>query len=257
MKRASLLLALMLSCPVAQAENIWCVGDSITKGTVPGGYRDRLAADLIAAGHSFSFVGTSELNPSPLLTATGNTRHDGWGSFTIIDIQWRHHEWLAAIPKPDVVLLLLGTNDFSPARTPEWEQAAIGRLDTLVGDLAGHLPDARLLVSNLVVRADAAEEANIAALFNPFVPGVAQKHGAQFVDLHSALTLADLADGVHPTAAGYEKLADAWFAAVAVPEPSAVVLFGSGFLVTLIVLQKRRTKRPAWGDAEGASYLPA
>ena len=31
-----------------------------------------------------------------------------------------------------------------------------------------------------------------------------------FADVYSALTPADLADGVHPTATGYSKIADVW-----------------------------------------------
>ena len=34
------------------------------------------------------------------------------------------------------------------------------------------------------------------------------------VDMHAALTTADLADGVHPNAAGYDKMAARWFAAL-------------------------------------------
>ncbi len=246
MRRQRLFLILVLWCGQVQAEtigNIWCVGDSITKGSVPGGYRLRLLGNLMNAADDFALVGTNDENSTPYLTSSGNPYHDGWGGYTIIDVQWRHHEWLAAIPKPDVVLILLGTNDFGPTRTPEWEQAAIGRLDTLVGDLAGHLPQARILASNLIVRADA-EEANIAALFNPFVPAVAQKHGAQFVDLHSVLTLADLADGVHPTQEGYDKLGEAWYGAILVPEPSAAVaLVGLAILAGLAMLRST-TSRP-------------
>ena len=34
------------------------------------------------------------------------------------------------------------------------------------------------------------------------------------VDMHSALTTADLADGVHPNAGGYDKMAARWYAAL-------------------------------------------
>ena len=34
------------------------------------------------------------------------------------------------------------------------------------------------------------------------------------VDLHSAVSTADLADGIHPNALGYDKMAAAWFAAL-------------------------------------------
>jgi lysophospholipase L1-like esterase len=35
-----------------------------------------------------------------------------------------------------------------------------------------------------------------------------------FVEMYSALTSADLADGVHPNATGYNKMADVWYNAI-------------------------------------------
>jgi cellulase/cellobiase CelA1 len=45
----------------------------------------------------------------------------------------------------------------------------------------------------------------------------AGKH-VHLVDMHSAVTTADLTDGIHPTAAGYDKMAATWYTALrAVP----------------------------------------
>jgi lysophospholipase L1-like esterase len=35
-----------------------------------------------------------------------------------------------------------------------------------------------------------------------------------FIDMHSALSTSDLADGVHPNAQGYTKMAARWYAAL-------------------------------------------
>jgi hypothetical protein len=52
--------------------------------------------------------------------------------------------------------------------------------------------------------------------FNAAVPGVVQSKGSHVhvVNMHGALTTADLADTLHPSAGGYAKMAAAWFAAL-------------------------------------------
>ena len=55
--------------------------------------------------------------------------------------------------------------------------------------------------------------------FNAAIPGIVQskvnagKH-VHLVDMHSALTTADLIDGIHPTAGGYDKMAARWYSAL-------------------------------------------
>ena len=55
--------------------------------------------------------------------------------------------------------------------------------------------------------------------FNAAIPGIVQSKvnaGKQvhLVDMHSALTTADLIDGIHPTAGGYDKMAARWYSAL-------------------------------------------
>jgi hypothetical protein len=52
--------------------------------------------------------------------------------------------------------------------------------------------------------------------FNAAIPAIVAGKGprAHLVNMHSALTTADLADGVHPNAAGYDKMAAVWHAAL-------------------------------------------
>src|SRR4029450_12046935 len=47
------------------------------------------------------------------------------------------------------------------------------------------------------------------------------------VDMHAALTTADLIDGIHPTAAGYDKMAAAWYGALP-PAPATIGNPGPG-----------------------------
>jgi PEP-CTERM motif-containing protein len=77
------------------------------------------------------------------------------------------------------------------------------------------------------------------------MPGIVTKYRGlgddlSLVDMHAALnTTTDLSDGVHPTAAGFQKMADTWYAAVA-PEPSAMALLGAG--AGLLLGRRRRAK---------------
>src|SRR5579864_2379574 len=91
MRTPALICALFGSLSVsAAAITIMPLGDSITAGytgdpsvDAPGGYRNNLYADLTAAGIAINFVGTSNQNPSPLLTANNETENEGASGYLI------------------------------------------------------------------------------------------------------------------------------------------------------------------------------
>lgn len=81
--------------------------------------------------------------------------------------------------------------------------------------------------------------------FNAAIPGLVQTRAGQgrsvtYVEMHGALTTADLADGIHPSASGYSKIAAVWHAALipilrqneppsaALTSPAAGATFASG-----------------------------
>lgn len=195
------------------------LGDSITGGYgVAGGYRTQLYSNLVNAGYSFTFVGANPDNPSPTLTAADQVFHNGYGGFRVNQITANivgGGDWLSVAP--DIILLLVGTNDYSQNQDPSH---AIDRLDTLVAAITSRRPEAILIVANLLVRTDdPLMEARIQSQFNDFVPGLVSRHATLgekvfFLDLHSALSPLDIIDGVHPKKAGYTKLGDAWFQAI-------------------------------------------
>ena len=206
--------------------NIMPLGDSITYGNafgkfnpaVPGGYRTQLYKDLTAVGHTFRFVGTETANPSPELTAAGQVHHEGHGGWLIGPINAELDNYLKAIPSPDYVLLLLGTNDFGP-NGHDFKQA-IDRFDALITHITRARPNARLIVSNILFRDDnpTANE-QIEAFFNPKVPELVEKHAAKgekvsFIDLRTVIKASDLADHLHPDPTGYNKMGHAWFEAI-------------------------------------------
>ena len=198
--------------------NVLPMGDSITNGDwAEGGYRTKLYTDIAGSGAPVTFIGNSTNNPSATLTAAGQTHHEGHSGWRIDQLDANLSSWLSTIANPDYILLLIGTNDF-------WQgndiSNAIHRLDTLITHIVAARPNAQLLVSNLTLRTDNATwESQIETLFNPFVPGIVANHAAlgqnvSFVDMHSVITALDLIDQLHPNQTGYDKMADAWFAAM-------------------------------------------
>ncbi len=240
------LLALAL-VPCARATdlgNIWPLGDSITYGAGhAGGFRADLYRDLTARGYSFKYVGTLTSNPTPLLAEAGETHHDGHSGYTIAqaaDVSGKVRSgldenldaWHRAIATPNVILLMIGTNDLNIGYKID---TAPQRLDRLVTRLVGYYPHARLLIATLpdAVQTNRYRHGatdNYAAAVKRYNAGIAEvvaRHRAMgeavfLVHMHSALTLADLRDGLHPKAEGYAKMAKVWAdAVIATAEPKA------------------------------------
>jgi lysophospholipase L1-like esterase len=187
------------------------LGDSITEGTqVPGGYRIGLWQRLAAAGYRVDFVGTQSNGPASL----GDHDHEGHPGWRIDQIDANITGWLTSAA-PRTVLLHIGTNDvlqnYNLAGAP-------GRLSTLIDHITAAAPAADVFVATIIPLASASQEA-AARTFNAAVPGIVQSkvnagRHVHLVDMHAALTASDLTDGIHPTAAGYDKMAATWYAAL-------------------------------------------
>lgn len=266
MKRLSTAISIVCLFGMARAGsattdlgNIWPLGDSITWGasspfTTPGGYRHPLYTNLTARGYTFQFVGTKSDNPSTLLSSVAQKRHDGWSGYGIMDFTYTNSSsvvynynglydqvsaWYGQIAnKPDIILLMIGINDLNQRYD---EEGAPDRLDDLITRLFTLNPDMQLLVSNLpdadsnnAYRHNPPNNDLSAAVvdYNAAMAAIVSTRQAlgdniSLVDMHAGLTLADLSDGLHPNAAGYEKMANTWADAIeAIPEPSTISLFG-------------------------------
>lgn len=216
----ALCLSLVVLLTAARSEaqtpptRILPLGDSLTSGTtVPGAYRNQLHTLLTNAGFNVDFIGTQ--------TDVGNaslpdTSHQGMGGFRIDQLEAGLNSWLEAIEDPDVVLLLIGTNDFSAQFNTA---TATNRLASLIGKIATQRPFAKIIVASLPLRTDDANLENQQLAFNAAIPGIVGDQvnlGRQvsFANLHAALNASDLEEGVHPTQAGYAKLANAWLPAI-------------------------------------------
>jgi lysophospholipase L1-like esterase len=187
------------------------LGDSITEGTqVPGGYRIGLWQRFGAGGFRVDLVGSQFNGPASL----GDHDHEGHPGWRIDQIDANIVGWLRTTT-PHTVLLHIGTNDVLQNVNLS---GAPARLSTLVDHITATVPGAEVFVATIIPLANSGQEANVRS-YNATIPGMVQskvnagKH-VHLVDMHAALTPADLIDGIHPNAGGYDKMAATWFAAL-------------------------------------------
>jgi lysophospholipase L1-like esterase len=207
------------------------IGDSITELDWEGGYRSFLYNLLTVSGLEFDYVGRNTLNHND-----GNLgfdfpeaywEHEGYGGATIVANS--SHIWnsilstaLNANP-PGIVLLMLGTNDAASGT-----MTASGIRDAmsdLINDIWAFNPDIKIILSNIIRMVPGtlynASTLSIIEAADTLWPAmvtekVATGNYITMVDNYSALneTTDFTGDGVHPSVAGYTKMAPVWFPAV-------------------------------------------
>ncbi|MEI6673590.1 MAG: Ig-like domain-containing protein [Verrucomicrobiota bacterium] len=192
------------------------LGDSITAGfvndanTIEGGYRRNLYSILFTHGFNVDFVGTlADVKPQ-----IPDPDHEGHGGYLIEDMLAGIDSWLGQIDDPDVILVHAGTTNFWVGESLSVTQ---NHLKDLLAELATRRPFAKIIVASLILRTDFYE--SIQLLYNASLPGIVSDQVAMgrqvyFVDMHSVLVASDLADGVHPTLGGYDKMGARWVTAV-------------------------------------------
>jgi lysophospholipase L1-like esterase len=194
------------------------LGDSITLG-VNGGYRNGLWTRLIAIGQSVDYVG-SQSDP---YTKAPDHDHEGHPGFTIGNIAASTNGWLASYA-PTHVLLLAGTNDVAWWCAQSASQVAdlnAALIDQILADLpgvwviVGSIPPltSSIIQPNNVDRAQLAYDYDI-ELHARVQARISAGKKVRFADVRSVLTLSDLYDGVHPTEAAADKMAQVWFDAL-------------------------------------------
>jgi len=202
------------------------LGDSITYGVIgtndknSGGYRTELWNKFVADGLKVEFVGSQSNGPESL----SNKAHEGHSGWRIRRIAGSVNKWLNA-SQPDLVLLMIGTNDTKKSSL----RRMIDELSALIDQITAHSPDARLLVASIPPIHPAALpviRSLRAIYFNTAIPSIVNSKVAQgkkvdFVDMRSltvndltaSLSL-DLDNGLHPNAQGYRKIANFWHDAI-------------------------------------------
>lgn len=214
-----------------------CLGDSLTDGFwLPGGYRNTLCRLLSENGLSSAvqFLGINE-------SGTGyDTHHAGFSSFATVDIAESVTGGRRGITgmldevlqcgAPDVVFLQIGTNDILSLYELDRFRFRLAAICERL--LRGMRADGMLYLGQLAPL-DANDQTFIDPRFftqestdaavaecNRQIAETAAKLSAEgkpviLADAGSILTKADLHDGVHPTAEGYEKLGLFWFSTLA------------------------------------------
>ena len=134
---------------------------------------------------------------------------------------------------PDTFLLMIGTNDIGKG----YKANATVRLEALIRSLYGYRPNAAVYLASLTPRPAFAAAINS---FNAAIPGIvdgclADGLDVHFVDMYTPLSANVSAylseDKLHPSAAGYNKIAEVWYNALTVPEPPATELVIAGLIV--------------------------
>lgn len=204
--------------PAAPAPvRIMPLGDSITGS--PGCWRSILWNRLQNTGHTnIDFVGT--LGPQGCgQPYDGDNEGHGGALVTTVADQNQLPAWLSAT-RPDIVLMHFGTNDVWSNRAPTTILAAYGKL---VDQMRASNSGMRILVAKIIPMAPStcAECAQRVVTLNDAIPGwAASKSTGQspivVVDQWTGFsTGSDTYDGVHPNAAGDQKMSDRWYPALA------------------------------------------
>lgn len=199
------------------------LGDSITAGYFVGngGYRNLLRNELMDSGLPVEFVGRnmdqSDDIPDPA--------HEGYSGYTIRMIAEKAAEAFDLF-NPDVILLFAGTNDVrvnganDQPEHPDCWKTAPARLDGLIQLIMNRAPRATVFVGELLPFAKAwGERESAAKEFNAQLAGIVSARGRKGERIHpvafrKTVDAEDLADGLHPNADGYRKIATAWANAI-------------------------------------------
>ncbi|MBD3320366.1 MAG: hypothetical protein GF350_04640 [Chitinivibrionales bacterium] len=144
--------------------------------------------------------------------------HEGWGGYRIDDIRNTIDSWFAASP-PDIIMLMIGTNDINASIAVS---TMVNRLNALVDEILAHpivTPSTHLFLATVPPCQNDGLN-NEALELNSYIPGIVSDrqglgHPVHFVDAYSAVDRAtDLADNLHPDSAGYAKIGMAFYHAI-------------------------------------------
>jgi lysophospholipase L1-like esterase len=217
-------------CPSATtACAIMPLGDSITFGfgSSGGGYRVELFRQALANQQNITFVGTAPANGPNDNDVSGQPfprSHQGHSGFSISGGAEGSLAGLvdAAIDttRPNIVLLMIGTNDINGNIDVAQAPARLGRL---LDQITNAAPDALLVVAQIVPTTNPQTNTRVQA-YNAAIPGLVQsrveagKHVVlvdMFTPFISNTNFAGLmGDYLHPNDAGYVVMGQAWHDAI-------------------------------------------
>ena len=116
---------------------------------------------------------------------------------------------------PEVLLLMEGANDLNQVGNRDAISPTIGALEVLIGEGVSH--GVRVFIATLPPqrRGGKGHAADFIKEFNEEIRRMAPDEGATLVDIYAGVAL-DLIgeDGLHPTEAGYQRIAEIWLDAL-------------------------------------------
>jgi hypothetical protein len=199
-------------------------GDSITRGAKSSddaGYRSALFELIVAADQKVVFTGSLSNGPTQVSGQAFPRSHEGRPGWTIdpgynmISSSYGGISSLVPSPAldemPDIILLMIGTNDLFARETANMA----ARLDVLLDAVADSAPDALIVLAQITPLGDSN---SALTAYNAKIPELIQSHAAKGqhivgVDM-SQLPTSALSDGTHPNDDGYAYMADIWYAAI-------------------------------------------
>ena len=199
------------------------LGDSLTAGAyiidgvfkTDAGYRYTLWKMLKSAGYSTHFVGSYQDGPSDF----PERHHEGHAGRRIDEIAAGASKWVTDA-HPDVVLLLIGTND--AIQNYDFPNV-IHRLENLVAEVEAAAPHAQVFISTTIPHSNPDVQTRILEYNQQLTQWTELKMkldpNIHFVDMYTQSGLhaggnglpSDLIDGVHPTPDGYAAMGRVWF----------------------------------------------
>lgn len=196
--------------PTGGALRVLPLGDSITEG-VNGGYRDVLYSRLTAAGYTVDYVGPRN-DPYSSAPDKDHAGTPGWNSGNVLGAI----DGYLSSYDPDVVLLMIGTNDLAwwvaDATAPADAAARVGQIiDRAEAAGARFILATTPPISDASVPPNGRSRSQLLRDYNVALRTLAAARGVTLVDAEAALTLSDLYDGVHPSEAAHDaKIAPLW-----------------------------------------------
>lgn len=200
-------------------------GDSITQGyNVAGGYRAPLFHLALAAGREITFVGSANDYSVPMVDGVTFPRnHEGHGGYTIQGNNGISQFVNGSLQNysPHIITLMIGTNDINGNVNVA---DAPNRLGQLLDSIFQRSPNILVVLAQIVPsRTDGTN--NAIRTYNGAMPGLVSSRVGQgrhivLVDMYGSFTMDSnyktslLADNLHPNQAGYNRMADVWFAAL-------------------------------------------
>jgi serralysin len=248
--------------------SIWFVGDSITQSNADndsnGSPRKSLYDKLNAAGgYSFDYTGHYHTNVDGLPpTAASLVYHSGVSGAVIgnnvgsrVGIAQNVPTWWTlprlATNKPNVILIMLGTNDTNADIAPATAPARLEALVDLIFAQPGAGSPSVFLATIPPSRISSVTIQRVAA-FNAALPGVVSALRAEgkdvtlvdhFTPLDNAYATSMRSDNLHPNSVGNDIIAQQWFNAInarATPEPTTAASAVAAMMAAGLRMRRQR-----------------